>query len=139
MFKFSYAASIGRELAGSSSAVVTRSLGRRRVYAPLFLVGYMLLLIGLARLVANSLGWNGNLFLVGLGAVHVALGLLAVTAAADPADAGSEEAFLASGPPLETAFDRADTLVTGRPPSTDTVVTGALRPPPFPPRTRISF
>jgi hypothetical protein len=126
-----YAAAIRRHLAQT-----TRSPIQRVVSAPLFTVGYILLLIGLARLVALGLGWSANLFLVGLGALHVALGIIVATAAVEPADPGDETSFQAADT-LQMALERADTLVTDPPRAR--AVAAALAPPEFPPRTRLSF
>jgi hypothetical protein len=125
-----YAAGIRRRLAQASSSPV-----QRVVSAPLFTVGYILLLIGLARLVALGLGWSANLFLVGLGALHVALGIIVATAAIESAGPADETSRLAVDTP-QTALERADTLVTNPPRNGDVA---ALEPPEFPPRTRLSF
>jgi hypothetical protein len=139
MFKFNYVTRF-RQLA-AENGVLGKPFGRMVISALVFLVGYILLLVGLARLVATSWGWNANLFLVGLGAVHVALGIMAVTASTESADGPGERPFIERpfvGPdPSETAFERADTLVMEIPAGHDTVP-GTLRPPAFPPRTRMS-
>lgn len=130
MSKLDYAALIRRPIAGSS-----RSPLRMVVSAPLFTVGYIFLLIGLARLAATALGWSANLFLVGLGALHLALGIIVATAATTPAEAVGEAPF--TGPETQDmALERADTLIMNRPPTHDGAA--VLPPPAFPPRTRVS-
>jgi hypothetical protein len=126
----SYTAGIRRHLAQAG-----RSPVQRVVSAPLFTVGYILLLIGLTRLIALRLGWSANLLLVGLGAVHVALGIIVATAAIGPVGPADETSPPAVDTP-QMALERADTLVTN-PPRIGAIA--ALAPPAFPPRTRLSF
>jgi hypothetical protein len=118
---------IHRQLA----ARARKSPSRLVLSAPLFSVGYILLLIGAARLVAASLGWSANLLLVGLGILHVALGIIVVTIGMEPAIA---DAPLPAAGMREMAPERADTLIT-QPRHTSVAV---LQPPAFPPRTRLS-
>jgi hypothetical protein len=126
----SHAGGIRRHLAQTSGSPV-----RRIVSAPLFTVGYILLLLGLTRLIALGLGWSANLLLVGLGALHIALGIIVATAAVGPAGPADETSPPAVDTP-QMALERADTTVTN-PPRMGAIA--ALKPPAFPPRTRLSF
>lgn len=122
---------IRQQLAGTSRAPL-----RLAVSALFFTAGYVLLLMGLARLLAFSLGWNANLLVVGLGALHIALGIIVVTVATGQAGAVDDAPFSAAETP-EMALERADTLIMNHPPRHDSEA--VLRPPAFPPRTRVSF
>ena len=90
---------------------------------------------GLARLVANSLGWSANLFVIGLGALHLALGIVIVTAGTAPEQTADGQPLAVAETP-EMALERADTLVM------DTLVVdrsqadrlATAQPPLFPPR-----
>jgi hypothetical protein len=125
------------EFTGADGIGVAR-FGRMALYAPILLVGYLLVLAGVARVVALMVGWGGSLFL--LGGAHLALGFVGVWIGRDPS---STAHFPIVEPDLaldDAVFERANTLVTAlldtsrpaTPPST------RPQPPSFPPRTRPS-
>ena len=101
-------------------------VGSVAIYGPFIVIGYLLLIAGLARAAALRFGWGWSLFI--LGTAHVLIGAVGLAA-------GGPKAAPTVYPVVEPELvkeedDAADTRTT--------LVKQSSSPPAFPPRTRTS-
>jgi hypothetical protein len=101
-------------------------VGSVAIYGPFIVIGYLLLIAGLARAAALRFGWGWSLFI--LGTAHILIGAVGLAT-------GAPKAAPTVYPVVEPEFVQeadgaADTRVT--------LVKQSSNPPAFPPRTRTS-